>query len=67
MRINISQNAGNYRRFETIKFQYAQDPYTIVKVKKTLTSYTITVKKVSWSKWRLINWFIKLFYRIRYM
>jgi len=67
MKIQLSNDGNGFRRFETIKFQYAQDPVTIVKINKTPTETTFTLKKIKWSKYKIINRLIKLFYRVRYM
>lgn len=64
----IAVNSPHHlRRFDTISAgPPIGDRQTIVKVSNRAGAHTITVKKIKWSRWRLINRIIRLWVIIKY-
>lgn len=56
-----------FKRFEGIKSFSSGETQTVVKVDHWYTGQTqYTVKKVKWSKYKILNWFIRLYIKIKY-
>lgn len=58
-----------FRRFEGVKSFSTGDIQTVVQVRESIygsVSTTYTLKKVKWSRYRIINWFKRLFIIIKY-
>lgn len=55
----------SFKRFDVVRFGYIGDA-TILKVKKAGAQTVVTVRHIVWSKYKIVNFFIRLFIRIRY-
>jgi hypothetical protein len=69
MKIEVAKSA--FRRFDSVGMGSAKigDPMvvgTVVRVRSKSGVHTMTVKKIKWSKYRLINKLIRLWIIIRY-
>lgn len=55
------------RRFEGLKTHGFSGTHTVVKVKKIPAGAQYTLRKIKWSRYRLINKIIKLWLKIKYI
>jgi hypothetical protein len=66
MNVNFGDFDG-FRRWDVIKpFSDAKYNFTVVRVKVENGAHTATVKRIKWTKYKFINWFIRLWIKIRY-
>lgn len=62
---STSYGQSYYKRFDKIHTSDGEN--TIVKIRKNKNAmHTLTIEKVKWSKYKIINWFRKLFLHLKY-
>lgn len=64
--VKITLVYGDFRRFDLVRFQSVGEDATVVKKRHKHHCYTYTVKKIKWSKYRLIRLLQRLFIIIKY-
>lgn len=64
--ITVHLTDNTMRRFEQIK-HYGGGTTTIVKVKKMSYGTHYTLRKIKWSKYKIINLIIKTWLKIKYI